>query len=704
MNADFWETLLILPRIAAVIGAIFAAALLSYSLQHYSRTGPQVREEVQNHYKGYLAYTLLRLTFWVVFIAAWLALWGQVVYWCVAIVFDLPASAWALAAAGVIGIGCGAAARFLHLLFYSPAILVASFNYRFSHLYRFWRLLTAVRLRLFTRAALAAGGLLLLAAGVRLLSAYAFAEASMLLILALMLAAPVLWVRADTPPKAARKAHRNERPNILMIGADTWRADRLGVAGHPRDLTPFLDSIAQKGVSFSSCYVPCARTAPSLVSLLTGTWPHHHGVRDNFISDEETQLTVPALPALLREQGYRTAAVSDWCGADMGKFPFGFELCDLPSDQWNMKFFLRQGPKDMRLFLSLFCHNRFGKKFIPEVHFLAGVPLNQQVSNDAQRALHQLAQGEEPFLLNVFMATTHPPFGVEHPYYTLYGDPKYEGESKFVMARLTDPWEVLRRQADPKEAFDLDQIIDLYEGCVRAFDDRVREIIEYADRCGVLENTVVVIYSDHGFEFFEHDTWGQGNSAISDVSARVPLIMSGPGIARNRQVGQIVRSVDVAPTLLELAGIAPPQAMDGVSLRACLEPANSPAAMNLAAYNETGMWLARLPGISEKHLFYPNLMELLEVADKQTGTLGIRPEYRGIIVRAKDRMVREGRWKLTCQPMEDGPLYRLFDMETDVECRHDVIAEQPEIAHALKEKLHSFMLDDLAVQSVQKRQ
>ncbi len=704
MITDFWNTLFVLPRIAGLMGAIFSVALLSFSLLHYSRTGPQVRDEVQKHYKGYLAYTLLRLTFWVALIAAWLALWGQVVYWCMAIVFELNTSPWALTFAAFMGIGFGAAARFLQLLFYSPATLVASFNYRYSHLYRFWRLLNPFRLRLFRWGALVAGVLLLLAAEARLLVAQSLAEAAVLLALVAMLATPILWVRAGTPPKPARKARHNDRPNFLLIGADTWRADRLGVAGHERDLTPFLDSIAQKGVNFSSCYVPCARTAPSLVSLLTGTWPHHHGIRDNFVSDEEAQLTVPALPALLREQGYHTAAVSDWCGADMGKFPFGFELCDVPSDQWNMKFFLRQGPKDMRLFLSLFCHNRFGKQFIPEVHFLAGVPLNQQVSNDAQRALHQLAQGEKPFLLNVFMATTHPPFGVEHPYYTLYGDPKYEGESKFVMARLTDPWEVLRRQADPKEAFDLDQVIDLYEGCVRAFDDRVREIIEYADQCGVLENTVVVIYSDHGFEFFEHDTWGQGNSAISDVSARVPLIISGPGLAKNRQVDQIVRSVDIAPTLLELAGIAAPQAMDGVSLRPCLDPVNNVPAMNLAAYNETGMWLARLPGIAEKHLFYPNLMELLEVADKQTGTLGIRPEYRGVIVRAKDRMVREGRWKLTYQPMEDGPLYRLFDMEKDAECRHDVFAEQPEIARTLQEKLHSLMLDDQADQSVQKRQ
>jgi arylsulfatase A-like enzyme len=83
-------------------------------------------------------------------------------------------------------------------------------------------------------------------------------------------AAQAAGARADAPP------------NILMIGSDTLRADRLGALGYHRALTPNIDA-RQQGALFANCYVPCARTAPSLISMLTGTWPHTHGIRDNFV-------------------------------------------------------------------------------------------------------------------------------------------------------------------------------------------------------------------------------------------------------------------------------------------------------------------------------------------------------------------------------------------------------------------------------------
>ena len=186
-------------------------------------------------------------------------------------------------------------------------------------------------------------------------------------------------------------------PNILMIGSDTLRADRLGALGYRRALTPHLDQLATSGVLFTNCYVPCARTAPSLISMLTGTWPHTHGVRDNYADDEATRLKVDALPTRLKQVGYRTAAISDWCGADMGKFSFGFDYTDLPEDQWNLKYLIRQGPKDLRLFVSLFTHNRLGRLLLPEIYYLGGVPLTQQMGKRARRLVSRLAESAEPF-------------------------------------------------------------------------------------------------------------------------------------------------------------------------------------------------------------------------------------------------------------------------------------------------------------------
>ena len=78
--------------------------------------------------------------------------------------------------------------------------------------------------------------------------------------------------------------------NVLYIMCDQLRRDYLSCYGHPHLHTPNIDRLAALGTRFTNCYVPCARTAPSLISLLTGTWPQHHGVRDNFVADADKRL------------------------------------------------------------------------------------------------------------------------------------------------------------------------------------------------------------------------------------------------------------------------------------------------------------------------------------------------------------------------------------------------------------------------------
>ena len=157
------------------------------------------------------------------------------------------------------------------------------------------------------------------------------------------------------------------------------------------------------------------------------------------------------------------------------------------------------------------------------------------------------------------MATTHPPFTSKYPYYSLYASPDYRGESKFGMAKLRDPWEIIRRQGEPKTEFDLEQIIDLYDGCVKNFDDEVARILDYLEASGLADNTIVVIFSDHGFEFFEHETWGQGNSADRRLLRPRPADHRRSATVRRAQTSpHVVRTVDVAPTLLELAGLPRP--------------------------------------------------------------------------------------------------------------------------------------------------
>jgi arylsulfatase A-like enzyme len=309
------------------------------------------------------------------------------------------------------------------------------------------------------------------------------------------------------------------------------------------------------------------------------------------------------------------------------------------------------------------------------------------MGRSARRRLAECAAKGQPFLLNVFMSHTHPPFATEYPYYVQFSDPDYRGESKFAMRRLTDPFEVIRSQAEPKKAFDLEQINALYDGAVRSFDDEVDRTLNFLEDCGLADNTIVVIYSDHGMDLFELNTWGQGNSVLGD-SNRVPLIIVDPRRQGQGVVRNVVRSIDLVPTLLELSNL-PSIHCDGRSLLPYLEGKTTD--LQLHAFAETGLWLVRIPGMHPDHLDYPSVLEVLEVPDRSTGTLAVKPEFKEVIDRARDRMVVNNRWKLTYMPLKNGVHYQLFDLDCDPESRTHVSARHPEVVAALRVQLDKWI-------------
>jgi len=673
------------------VAGLGTVALLAKSLTDFSQTGPRIRVEILTHYRRNTLFAIARLGLWAFALMLLTGGGGVLAYFALNVSLGGTWSVWLASFAALLGILGASGLQFIHKLRFNPGLLVASMHYRMSRLYPLWRWFTPARIRQTEIAIGVVLTALLVAATWQLAKQNLAADLIALWSAALFYAGIIAWAGWLPEARVVRTSARarDDAPNILLIGSDTLRADRLGALGYHRALTPNIDALAAEGVLFANCYVPCARTAPSLISMLTGTWPHTHGIRDNFVADEHTRLKVDALPQLLKAQGYRTAALSDWCGGDMGKFSFGFDHTDLPEDQWNLKYLIRQGPKDLRLFISLFTHNRLGRLFLPELYYLGGVPMTSQMGRRARRLVSRLARSAQPFFLNVFYSTTHPPFASEWPWYTRFTDPSYAGGSKFAMAKLTDPFEIIRRQGAPKEEFDLDQIIDLYDGCVAQFDDEVGKMLRHLDDCGLADNTIVVVYSDHGMEFFEHDTWGQGNSAVGDFSPRIPLLIRDPRKPACGKVEQVVRSIDLAPTLLELAGAAPAPGVDGVSLADCFT--RHEHCPQLDAFNETGIWIADIPGLPDKHLRYPDLLELMEVPNRESGTLAIKPEYATRIMEAKDRMIRNGRWKLTYQPLSDGHLLQLFDVVADPMCKQNLIDQHADIADTLWQRLREWI-------------
>jgi len=498
-------------------------------------------------------------------------------------------------------------------------------------------------------------------------------------------------------PKKPRTSSPNKckqpPPNIIMIGSDTLRADRLGNADYVRNLTPNIDILADRGVTFTNCYTPLARTAPSLASLLTGAWPHNHGIRTNYPDADQLNLPVESIIENLNRAGYETAAISDWSGADLGKIKFGFKQLNVSADQWNLKYLLRQGPSSIRLFLSLFCHNPLGKKLLPELYYLAGIPLTKQLFSETRELLSEMAEKNTPFLINLFTSSTHVPFASDYPYYNTFTPDDYDGETRFVMTKLASPEEILEKQVLGPEAFDIPQTINLYDGCVLQFDEEVGKLMSHLDACQLTDNTIIVIYSDHGADFFETGCWGQGNTLLGDdPSGRVPLLIVDPKQLASQTIEQTVRTIDITPTLLELLGLPIPATVDGCSLLSQLR--GSKEKLNLVAYQETGLWLSPMPGMHKDHLHYPNLLEMLDIPDKHSAMLSIEKGFYSQVVRAKDRAVRQDHWKLLSIPTSEGNIYQLFNINNDPNCAIDVAGDEKEIFAQLKAHLDTLVAAD----------
>jgi arylsulfatase A-like enzyme len=665
---------------AGVASLLFSVALVIKSLLDFTHTGPAIRAEIAEHFLSHSLLSVILLGFWAFLIALLLASAGVLV---LAALSPAKKSHGYLGGflSGGIGIGIGSGYQFAHVLLHAPSTIIASWNYAPSRLVAVWPYLDTDVL-LFVKTILF---LLVAFASLILVRRYRregrSVPAAALSVAAIGIGTLIAWVHwqpEPVPSGALQAVTTPSRPNILMIGSDGLRADRLGVAGNTRELTPFLDSLANRGSFFSQAYAPVGRTAPSITSILTGTWPVSHTIRDNFVRDEQKQLATTSLPKLLRSHGYNTAAVGDWAASDIGKIDFGFESLIISPDQWNFKYLLSQGPKDLRLYVSLFTGNEAGRILVPQLYYLAGRPLTSQKGRHARIMLSRLAEEQEPFFLMVFMATTHGPFGSDYPYYTLFSGEDYTGDAKFAITGVTTPEEVARRQAQGRDDFDVQQIMDLYDGAVRQFDDEARKVVEHIRRLGIGDNTIIVLFSDHGTDMFERGTWGQGNIVgVHDYSSHIPLVILDPRRPGTAPINRIVRIVDLAPTLAELAGLDPPPAFEGTSLVPYLD--NPQEDLRLASYNESGALLAHIHGLEEGRRKAPPLLELLEVPDKGSGTISISEQGEAAIAAARQNAIRTDRWMAMRTPMEDGDHYALYDLTVDADGMTNLAEERPDV-------------------------
>jgi arylsulfatase A-like enzyme len=487
----------------------------------------------------------------------------------------------------------------------------------------------------------------------------------------------LLWALPSSPNQA-RANTPSQKPNVLILAADSLRADRLV----PR-IAPNLSRLADRGTRFDRAYVSLPRTFPSWVTLLSGRHPHHHGIRSMFPRWEERTKDFDALPERLARAGYTTEVVSDFAGDIFNRIDLGWTKTHVPT--FDFRELVRQRALERETPLLPLLHSRMGRFVFPVLREMNDAADPRMLASDVIDAIADARRA--PFFLTVFFSTAHFPYAAPAPYYRRFTDSSYRGRFKY------DRPVGLEQDEAPDEA-DVAQVRALYDGAVASIDAAAATILGALDRFGLAGNTVIVLVADHGETLWENGHGeGHGDHLFGDEGTHVPLVVFDPRKPGGRRVGALVRDVDLAPTVYDLLGIDAPANLDGRSLAPWMTGGATPPEL---AYAETGLWFTEdIAGFDPSlRIPYPAIAEMSEVDADHHDDVVLKKEMRELVLVAKHRMVRDERYKLVYIPTRSGVRYMLFDTEDDVGETRDVSGAHPAELSRLQGELWKWMLAD----------
>jgi arylsulfatase A-like enzyme len=351
------------------------------------------------------------------------------------------------------------------------------------------------------------------------------------------------------------------RPDILLILTDDHAAHAISAYGSAVNTTPGIDEIARLGVRFDRCYVTNSLCSPSRASILTGTYSHVNGVRTLLTHFDASQ---PTFVSGLREPGYRTAIVGKWhLGDGDDHDPQGFDYWDVLIDQ--------------------------GEYFDPRFLSAAGLRTERGYATDlitdlALRWLESVPDDGRPWCLMVCHKAPHRSWEPDQAHAGLYADPIKVPRTftDDLATRTSSARRAAMRVADHLSLEDLKQPVppgltyeeqalwkyqrymEDYLACVASVDDNVGRVVDRLRARGRFEDTIVMYTSDQGFFLGDHGWFDK--RFMYEQSLLMPLVISYPrAIGPGRVHDGIVTNVDFARSLLDAAGVAPHERMQGRS-------------------------------------------------------------------------------------------------------------------------------------------
>ncbi len=384
-----------------------------------------------------------------------------------------------------------------------------------------------------------------------------------------------------------QKGHRIKRNNILLICVDDLRPDLLSYgAGHMQ--TPHMDALAQSGFSFLNHFVNAPSCGPSRYTLLTGQYgpPSNNALFQRAQALEKGEKKVePSMPEWFRSHGFTTVSVgkvshhpggrggSNWNDSTFIEMPGAWDRHLMPVAEWEhprgamhglARGEIRENAQDMSVYQTV----NGPDSLYPDGH----------ITKVAMDQLTLLSKEGKPFFLAVGLLKPHLPFGAPQAYYEPYDSitlppiphpKKPTGKTTWHDSGEFKQYNLWGR--DPNEdAVFAEEVRKHYAACVTYADAQVGRILTALKESGAADNTIVVLWGDHGWHLGEHGIWGK--HSLFDESLKSPLIIKYPEMpTTNKKTTALAATLDIFPTLCDISGVDIPQFVQGSSLRPMMQ-------------------------------------------------------------------------------------------------------------------------------------
>ncbi|MCH5599817.1 sulfatase [Niabella ginsengisoli] len=362
---------------------------------------------------------------------------------------------------------------------------------------------------------------------------------------------------------------KGAKPNVLFIVADDLRPS-IGCYGDLKAITPHIDKLAASSIVFNNAYCQQAVCNPSRASVLTGLRPNQNGVTDLVTHFREKVPDAVTLPQAFKNAGYTTIGI--------GKIFHGTKQT-LDKVSWSISEIENVSVKNQEYFLE---RNKKGGK-ADAFEFTEG-PDNKypdgKIAESTIELLRDFKKSGKPFFLATGFKKPHLPFCAPQKYWDMYKHTDFSG-----IANSNKPlgapeiafhqWQELRGYTDiadqgpltPQKQRDL---IHAYYACISYVDVQLGKIIDELDKLGLSDNTIIVLWGDHGYHLGEQDLWCK--STNFELDTRIPLIISAPSVIKKASnTNAVVEAIDIYPTLIDLCGLTKNTALTGKSLKPLLQ-------------------------------------------------------------------------------------------------------------------------------------